>query len=353
MSGISISLMLNSYFRRIQYASSFRSSDYRADAVLGIVTPMKLPSIAIGSSGIVNPSTLKGVGYMLVATFFAAGMNVMIRHITSLGMHPFEAAFFRVFFGLLVFLPLFMRQGFAPLRTKRLGLHLFRGGLTTLTMMGTFMALSMTPVAQVVAIKFSGPLFAALIAMIIMGEIMRVRRIVAMIIGFAGTLVIMGPNFTEFDLGTTLALISSIFWAMMFVTVKVLSRTESSITITIYMSLIASPFLAIAAIPYWQMPTLEQLGWLMLLGSTGSLVHVCFAQALKNADVSVISPMDFCKLLWVSLLAFVAFGEIPTTTTWIGAIMIFSSATYIAYRERKVKPTSQNNDPPTSARLSA
>jgi drug/metabolite transporter (DMT)-like permease len=322
------------------------------DAVLRIVVPMKLPSIAIGSPGIVNPSTLKGVGYMLVATFFAAGMNVMIRHIISLGLHPYETAFFRVLFGLIVFLPLFLRRGFAPLQTKRLALHLFRGGLTTVSMMCMFLALSLSPVAKVVAIKFSGPLFAALIAMIIMGEIMRARRIVAMVIGFAGTLVIMGTSFTEFDLGVTLALVSSIFWAMMFVTVKALSKTESSVTTTIYMSLVAAPFLAIAAFPYWQMPTLEQLGWLILLGSTGSLVHICFAQALKNADVSVISPMDFCKLLWVSILAFVAFGEIPTTTTWIGAIMIFSSATYIAYRERKVKPASQNNEPTTSAKLS-
>jgi drug/metabolite transporter (DMT)-like permease len=311
---------------------------------------MKLPSISVGSSVIGDPSTLKGVGYMLVATFFAAGMNTLIRHI-SFGMPPIEVAFFRAFFGFAVFLPLFMRQGFAPLRTKRLGLHLFRGGLTTLTMMGTFTALSLTPVAKVVAIKFSGPLFAALIAVFVMREVMRMRRVIAMLIGFAGTLVIMGTNFTEFDLGSTLALVSSVFWAMMFVTVKMLSRTESSVTITIYMSLITFPILGLFAIPDWQTPTLEQLGLLLLLGALGSLVHVCFAQALKNADVSVISPLDFCKLLWVSILGFLAFGEIPTTETWIGSVMIFGSATYIAYRERKVKSKDTEEEPPTPTRL--
>ena len=311
---------------------------------------MKLPSISVGSSVIGDPSTLKGVGYMLVATFFAGCMIVLIRHI-SFDMHPIEIAFFRAFFGFVVFLPLFMRQGIAPLRTKRLGLHMFRGVMTTLTMIGTFTALSLIPAAKVVAIKFSGPLFAALIAMLVMGEVLRMRRFVAMLIGFAGTLVIMGTNFTEFDLGSTMALASSVFWAMMFVSVKVLSRTESSVTITIYMSLITFPILGLIAIPYWQMPTFEQLGLMLLLGAFGSLVHICAAQALKNADVSVISPMDFCKLIWVSILGFLAFGEIPTTETWIGAMMIFGSVSYIAYRERKVKPKGVKDDPTAPTRL--
>lgn len=310
---------------------------------------MKLPSISFGSSVISNPSSLKGVGYMLVATFFAAGMLIAIRHVT-LGMHPFEVAFFRAFFGFVVFLPLFMQQGFAPLRTKHLKLHLLRGGLTTLTMMGTFMALSLIPAAKVVAIKFSGPLFAALIAILIMGEVIRLRRVIAMFVGFAGTLVIMGSNVLEFDIGSLFALGSACFWAMMFVTVKALSRTESSVTITIYMSLITFPILGLAALPYWTMPNLEQLGWLVAMGAAGSLVHICFAQALKNADVTVISPMDFCKLLWVSMLGFLAFGEIPTTETWVGAVMIFGSATYIAYRERKVKSSTVKAGTPAPTR---
>lgn len=311
---------------------------------------MKLPSISVDSSAIGNPSTLKGVGYMLVATLFAGCMIALIRHI-SFGMHPFEVAFFRAFFGFAIFLPLFMRQGIAPLRTKRLGLHLLRGGLTTLTMMGTFTALSLTPVAKVVAIKFSGPLFAAVIAMVVMGELLRMRRVVALLVGFAGTLVIMGTDLSEFDFGSTMALASSVTWAMMFVTVKALSRTESSVTITIYMSMITFPILGLFAIPHWTMPNLEQLGLLLLLGTLGSLVHICAAQALKNADVTVISPMDFCKLLWVSILGFLIFGEIPTTETWIGAAMIFASATYIAYRERKIKPEGAKDDPSTPTRL--
>ena len=102
-----------------------------------------------------------------------------------------------------------------------------------MTMLVTFTALSLLPVAKVVAIKFSGPLFAALLAMLFMREVVRRRRIVAIVVGFSGTLVIMRSGFTEFDLGAVLALASSVTWALMFVAVKVLSRTESSFTITI------------------------------------------------------------------------------------------------------------------------
>lgn len=215
-----------------------------------------------------------------------------------------------------------------------------------MTMLVTFTALSLLPVAKVVAIKFSGPLFAALLAMLFMREVVRRRRIVAIVVGFSGTLVIMRSGFTEFDLGAVLALASSVTWALMFVAVKVLSRTESSFTITIYMSLITFPVLGLFALPFWQTPTLVQLGWLVLLGVFGSLYHLCFAQALKNADVSVISPMDFCKLPWVTGMGFLAFGEVPTPSTWLGAIMIFASATYIAYQERLTKPGSVDEDSP-------
>jgi len=308
---------------------------------------MKLPSTSIAASVIGNPSALKGISYMLVATFFAAGMNTLIRHI-SFGMHPFEVAFFRAFFGFVVFLPVFARHGLAPLRTKRLGLHLMRGGSSVVTMLTTFTALSLSPVAKIVAVKFSGPLFAALLAMALMGEVLRLRRITALVVGFAGTLVILQPGAADLDLGAMLALISSASWALSFVMIKSLSRTDSSVTITIYMSLISFPVLGLFALPYWQTPTLVQFGWLIVLGTMGSLVHICFAQALKNADVSVVSPMDFCKLLWVSGMGFLAFGEIPTPWTWLGAVMIFASATYIAYRERLTKPKTADADPPAA-----
>ena len=113
-----------------------------------------------------------------------------------------------------------------------------------------------------------------------------------------------------------------------------LSRTESSLTITIYGVLFNAVITLALAVFVWTWPTWEQLGWLVGVGIFGTIGHLLFAQALKLTDASLVSAFDFTKILWASLIGYVFFAEVPQVTTWIGAIVIFAAATYITWRER-------------------
>lgn len=280
-------------------------------------------------------NALKGIAFMLAATLSNATMSAMVRGLSD-EVHPFEIAFFRCFFGLFAFAPFFLRRGLAPLRTSRFGLHLLRGGLNVLSMLTYFMALSLVPLATVAAIDFSGPLFATVLAVLFLGEVIRIRRIVALVVGFAGGLVILRPGFGTLEPGMIYAVVSAFAFGITMMVLKRLTRSESSVTITLYMGLLATPFALIAAIPVWASPTFHQLLLLAAIGVNGTVTLLCFAQALHEADTTTVTPVIFTRLLWAAMLGYAFFGEVPDIWTWIGGSMIFLSVTYITIRERRV-----------------
>jgi drug/metabolite transporter (DMT)-like permease len=198
-----------------------------------------------------------------------------------------------------------------------------------------FMGFSMIPLAKAAALSFSGPLFSTLLAVFLLGEVLRLRRVVALIFGFTGALVILRPGWIEIDTGSLYMLLGAATWGAATIVVKILVRTEASTTIVMYMSLYASAFALIAAIPVWQMPDANQFVWLAALGACGSLTHICFAQSLRVAEVSLVLPLDFMRLIWSAIIGYVVFTETPVIWTWLGGFMIFSAATYIAIRESR------------------
>ena len=281
------------------------------------------------------PPPARGMLLLLGATIGFASMHAVIR-IASSEQHPFEVAFFRNFFGLLFIAPFLLRHGFGALRTRKLPLHAARGAVHVSAMMMFFYAVPITPLGTVAALSFTAPLFVTLAAVLLLGEVVRIRRIVALIAGLAGALIIIRPGMATLDPGSLLVLGSSAVWACAMILIKLLSRTESSLTITAYMAVFLTPLSSIAAAFVWQWPSLEDLGWFALMGSFGTLAHLCLAQAFREADATVVLPVDFLRLIWSSLYGYLLFNEVPVLYVWIGGIVIFVSTLYLAYREAKV-----------------
>jgi drug/metabolite transporter (DMT)-like permease len=282
------------------------------------------------------PASLRGAVLILASTLFFSAMHGGIRHVAT-DLHPFEVAFFRNLFGLVAILPLFGRSGLAVLRTTRLRLHALRGGLQVIAMLSFFTALTLAPLAEVSALSFTAPLFASLGATLFLGEVMRLRRWSALIVGFLGALIIIRPGLEAINLGTLLVLFASALWATAMLVIKTLGRTESSITTTAYMGLFLTPLSFLPALFVWQWPSWEQLAWLVAIGALGTFGHLAMAQAFKEAEATAVLPFDFTRLIWASVIGYLAFAEIPDLFTWIGGIVIFSSSTYIAVREAKLK----------------
>lgn len=269
---------------------------------------------------------------MVFGTVAFATMHALVRHITQ-EVHVFEVAFFRNFFAVVALTPMFLRYGFSPLRTKRIGMLTLRGVLNIGAMLAFFYALSVTPLATVSALGFSAPIFATMLAMLLLGEVVRARRWMAIVVGFAGALVIIRPGIIELDYGMLAVLLSSGLWALALMVIKVLGRTESSLTITLYMGLIMTPLSLGPALFVWEWPSWEQLAWLAAVGAVGAIAQWSMTEALRLGDTSEVMPLDFLKLIWAAVIGYLAFGELPDLFTCIGGLMIFGGATYIAIRE--------------------
>lgn len=284
---------------------------------------------------------------MLASTLLFSSMHATIRFVSS-ELHPFEITFFRNLFGLTVVLPWFLRSGLKPLRTTRFPLHATRACLNICSMLCFFYALSITPLAEATALTFTGPIFATALAVLILREVVGPWRWVAILVGFAGTLVILRPGFAEVGLGPLLAVASALIWAVTLIGIKELTRTDSAVTITSYMILLLIPLALIPAVFVWEWPTLRQLGWLCLLGTLGSGGHLLMNHALKDTDTNVIMSVDFVRLVWVALIGYAAFGELPEPCTWLGGAMI-CGAVYLTYRDGRARTAPPAARPPDDA----
>lgn len=278
--------------------------------------------------------TALGMILMAVSTLALTSMHVAIRSVPG-DMHPFEMAFIRNVIGLLLLSAFFARSGLAVLKTQRLKLHAVRGLLNVVAMFAFFYGLPLTPLAAANALSFTAPLFASLMAIPLLGERPNAHRLAVIGVGVVGTLIILRPGFEALALGPMMILLSALVWSVALIVIKQLTRTETSGTITIYMSLFMTPLSFLGAAPFWQWPNLEQLAVLTLVAVFGTTGQITLAQSFRVADATAVLPLDFLKLLWGSVLGFLFFAEIPDVMTWIGGAVIFVSTFYLAVRESR------------------
>jgi len=281
-----------------------------------------------------DPSThrISGALMMALATLVVTCMVICVRMVPG-ELHPFQLAFFRNFFGLAALVAWQSGSGPGFLKTSRLRLHLGRGVFNLLAMLAFYSAVFITPIASIAALNFTSPLFASLLAILVLKEPFRLRRLAVIAIGMAGAAIILRPGNEAIGWGPPLILFSAMMWAVSLIFIKALSRTDSSLTIATYMVIFTTPFSLLAALPVWQWPGGEQLFWMLLVGLLGSAGQICLAQAFKMAEASSVLPFDFLQLVWAALLGFLVFGEVPDRWVWVGGTLIFLSSTYLALKE--------------------
>jgi drug/metabolite transporter (DMT)-like permease len=153
-------------------------------------------------------------------------------------------------------------------------------------------------------------------------------------VGFFGALIILRPGFVSVGLGQMLALMSAMAWSCALMVIKTLGRTDSSATIISYLVLLMIPLSLGPALFVWQWPAGGEWGWLIAIGVLGGLGQFCVTEALRQADTAVVMPIDFFKLIWVTVIAYLAFGEHLDVFTWIGGSVIFASTVSLVYRDR-------------------
>jgi drug/metabolite transporter (DMT)-like permease len=291
------------------------------------------------------PAPVRAALWMVAASTAFAVMIILIRLLTET-FDPLQVVFFRNIFGLIAMLPWLAGHGLGALRTRRLGLHALRATIGIVSMICWFTALSLMPLAQATALSFTAPIFASVLAVIFLGEVMRLRRWSATAIGLLGMLIIVRPDSSSMEPAALFAIASALLGAVSPIFVKMMARTESTGAIVTYMVLFTTPLSLVPALLVWQTPDLAQLGYAALLGLAGTLGHLCLTRALATADATVVVPFDYLRLPAVALIAYLVFGEVPVIWTWIGGLIIAASSLYITLREARLRREAEAGDDP-------
>src|SRR5262245_31024011 len=278
-------------------------------------------------------------------------MNVLIR-VAAQSMHPFEVAFFRCLFGLVLVIPWIVRSGPALSRKRNTGFYLLRAGVGVLSMVTWFYGITVVPLATATAVNFTAPLFATLAAALILREDVRLRRWSAVVLGFVGVLIIMRPRSERLDANMLILLVSAASAAMNNITVKFLARSEPPGRIVALFMLYLTPLSLMPALFVWQWPDPRSFGALIGLGCLGTIAHLSVARALAAADASACAPFEFARLPFAALVGFFWFGEVTDLWTWAGAAIIAGSSVYVAHREARLARLERRGErrPPVRSR---
>ncbi|NNF77218.1 MAG: EamA family transporter [Rhizobiales bacterium] len=274
---------------------------------------------------------------MLVSCALIAGVAALGRYVTTAGVPPMQAVFLRVIFALITMLPLLLWRGLSLARTEQWKTYTVRVAIGVCAMSSWFIGLSMVPVGEVTAISFLAPLFATIFAALLLKEVVRARRWMATLIGFAGALVILRPGLGDTSLGVWIIVFSATAMGLSTTFIKRLTNADDPDKVVFVSTLMMTPVTLLPALYVWQWPAPEIWPWLVAMGPVATLGHVMLARAFAATEASIVMGVDFARLPFAVLYGFLLFGEIIDVWTWVGAAIIFSSSIYIARRESKLR----------------
>ena len=278
-------------------------------------------------------NNIKAILLTVSGSFFAVLMESLIRS-AQYDSNVYTIGFLRFFFGLIIILPYLIKKKFIPYKTKNFKFYFIRVLFNLPMMILGFGALVYVPFEQFKALHFLSPIIVVLLSFIIFREKVYMYRILALVIGFIGMLIIVRPGIVDFNIGTIMILISLTFWSLIIIVSKFVSKDDSPITMVTYQYTLMTIFALPLAIYFWQMPSLQSLIFVFIGAISGTILHLSLALSYKYAELSVTQPVWFSGLIFGSAFGFFVFNETPDVWTWIGGIVVFSSVLLITYNER-------------------
>jgi|TARA_X000000950_G_scaffold273504_1_gene357372 drug/metabolite transporter (DMT)-like permease len=280
---------------------------------------------------------------MLLAMLMFTVMGICIR-LSSAFVPVLEIVFFRNALALLILAPILIRSGAASIRMNRPKLFFGRAVINFIGMLSGFTAVTLIPLADMTALTFTSPIFVTIGAALFLGEVIRMRRMAAIVVGFIGALIILRPGLVEVSTGAMLALVSSLTIAIASLIVKKMTETESASSIVFWMVMMQAPIALVPTLFVWQWPTAEAWIYLWGMALSGTAAHVLLTRAIGMVEITSLQPLEFAKLPFAVVLAWMVFGEWPDIWIWLGGAIIFASTAYITRREALARRGSPAQD---------
>lgn len=278
---------------------------------------------------------LTGILLMLAAMLVLPFLDVAAKFLGQQNMPVMESVWARFFFGTLLNVPLVLKnRPVAALKTDMPVMHTVRATLVIASTALFFLALHYLPIADTLAIYFVQPLVVTLLSPVILKEQVGVRRWIAVVIGFIGTLTIIRPGFQTINEGVVLALLSGATSAVyMILTRRISGRTDP--IVTMFHTNVAGMILTTLAIGFvWVTPTLEQWGLLLLIAFIAFIGHYLVIAAYHYAEASLLAPMAYAEMIMAVVCGWWFFSDLPDRWTFTGVGILIACAIYISYRER-------------------
>lgn len=279
----------------------------------------------------------------LIAIFLFIVMAALIKAATQT-VPPGQAVFFRSFFALPIIAAWLawrgdLRTGLVPHSVRS---HVWRGFIGTSSMGLTFAGLALLPLPEVTAIGYATPIFAVLLAALMLGERIRVIRITAVLLGLIGVMLVMYPRLTvgsltnAATLGALMVLAASILRALVQIHVRQMVQKEQTAAIVFWFSVTAS-VLSLATIPFgWIAPSSEALMLMISAGLIGGVAQILVTTAYRFGAASMLAPFDYASMIFAVLIGWLVFGEWPTQVMLIGAGLVIAGGGLIIWRERQL-----------------
>jgi drug/metabolite transporter (DMT)-like permease len=238
----------------------------------------------------------------------------------------FQIMLLRSTLGMAMLWPLVRAAGgLAAVRTERLPQHVLRNAVHYAAQYGWFVALTLIPLAQVVSIEFTMPIWTAALAVLFLGERMSGLKWLAVLLGLVGVAVIVRPRAGELDAGQLIALASALGFAVSVVLVKSLTRSEAAVAISFWMLVVQSAIGLVPALVVWQWPSAQAWAWVAVVAFCGTYSHYCFARAMQHADATVVVPMDFLRVPLTALVGWRVYSERLDLFTALGVGLILAA----------------------------
>lgn len=272
----------------------------------------------------------------LLAMLALSIMFACVKWASERGAHVVETLFYRQLFGVPVALAgVILGPGLGALKTRHLTGHISRAALGSLGMILNFSGYILLPLAVATTIGFTMPIFATLLSVLFLGERPGIHRWAAVLVGFMGVVVIVGPGHHEgvTALGISVAAGAAVVTACISLLLRQLSRTEESSVIVFYFTVLPLPFLGVAMLWFGQAHDPATWGILLLMGISGGVGQLLMTGSLRWGPVSLVLPMDYSALLWSALFGWLIWHSWPGSSTWLGAAIIAGSSLYILWRE--------------------
>lgn len=281
-----------------------------------------------------TPSTrpFVGVVWMIITGACFVAVTASVKMVGS-DVPAAQAAFLRYVLGIGFLIPMIPAMRATRLSRRALGLFGLRGVAHTLGVICWFYAMTRIPIAEVTALNYLNPVYVTILAVLLLGERMAMRRVIAVGVAMLGALVILQPGFRTLDAGHFAMLFTAAAFAVGYLVAKILADEVPAAVVVFMLSVTVTIGLAPFAYAVWVPVSLENLGWLFLTAVFATAGHYTMTLAFRAAPLTVTQPVTFLQLVWATALGALVFGEPVDVFVILGGGMIIAAVSYITWRE--------------------